>query len=105
MKHLKYLTIKNHEDLKAFLRRVKFEMGHLDYTYFSCSETIGKGVQVLHLVCKSNINDQIKLEVYEDDMPSLKKQFDITKINTKPLKRKKDAFSDTVFENEIRDLY
>lgn len=105
MKKLKYFTVKDYEDLKAFLRRVKYEMGHLDYSYISCSDTIGKGVQVLLLISKTNINDQIKLEVYEGDMPELKKQFEITKVNTKPLKGKKDAFSNTVFGTGIRDLY
>ena len=105
MKHLKYFTIKDYETTPLFLQRVKHEMGHLNYTYFSCSETMGRGIQVLHLVSQTNLNDELKLEVYEDDMPELKKKFEIASLNEKPAHSKpnKKMFSD--MNTTIRDLY
>ena len=104
MKQLKYLTKKDYETIPLFIKRIKHEMGHLEYTYFSCSDTMGKGIQILHLVSQTNLDDELKLEVYEDDMPELKKQFQIATLNEKAVKRP----SQTMFSNlptELRDLW
>jgi len=104
MKHLKYFTIKDYETISLFLQRIKHETGHLDYTYFSCSETMGKGVQVLHLVSQTNLNEELKLEVYKDDMLELKKKFEIAALNEKKhLEPNRKMFSD--INTTIRDLY
>ena len=104
MKELKYLTIKDYETISIFLKRVKHEMGHLEYTYFSCSPPVGRGFQVLHLVAQNNLNEELKLEVYQDDMDELKKQFQVASLNEKAKKRpNKKMFSSN--STEIRDLY
>ncbi len=105
MKHLKYFTIKDYETIPLFLKRIKYEMGHLDYTYFSCSPPVGRGFQVLHLVSQSNLNEELKLEVYEDDMPELKKKFEKTILNEKPTHSKPNKKMFSNVSTTIRDLY
>lgn len=101
MKTLKYFTIKSYETIPTFLRRVKYETGHLDYSYISCSGVMGKGIQVLHLISKTNFNDEIKLEVNEEDMKDLKKQFELVSLNEK--KPSKTLFSTST--EGLRDLW
>ena len=75
MKRLRYYEIKPYENISNFIKRVKYEIGYLDFVVISCSETMGKGVQVLHLMSTTDNSDQIKLEVYEDQMKELKDAF------------------------------
>ncbi len=92
-KNLKYVTKKNYENIPAFMRRVKAEIGILDHRIISTSPRMAGGVKVLHLVSNRESNDNLKLEVPEAYIDELKGYFNIKKKATKkklPSHRLKD---------------
>ena len=82
-KTLKYVTKKNYENIPAFMRRVKAEVGILDHRIISTSPRMSGGVKVLHLVSNRDSNSNLKLEVPEVYIDELKSFFDIKKKATK----------------------
>jgi len=82
-KNLKYVTKKNYENIPAFMRRVKAEIGILDHRIISTSPRMSGGVKVLHLVSNRESNNNLKLEVPEAYIDELKGYFDIKKKATK----------------------
>ncbi len=98
--NLRYFTIKDYENVHSFLNRIKYEIGYLDFSITSCSEVMGKGVQVLSLVSATDITDVIKIEVFEDQMNELRESF-----NTRILFPKKKIIRSINATGGMRDLH
>lgn len=102
MNKLKYFEIKPYETVSQLLKRIKFDIGNLNYVILSCSDTMGKGVQILHLISTTEKTDQIKIEVLEEQMQELKDAFNNNFFN-KPKKSKPTIKRKTI--EGMTDLY
>lgn len=69
---LVFFEIKDYETIPIFIRRLKYETGTSDYTILSCSPVMGRGIQVLHLASKANVEKQVKVEALKEKIDELK---------------------------------
>jgi hypothetical protein len=76
---LKYFTIKNYEDVKLFLNRVKHELGHDNFYAKMISKEMGAGDKIIELIDKKNPFEIIKLDGPSDKMNELYEELRIRK--------------------------
>ena len=96
---MKYFTIKHNANIHELMMRIKFEVSNiLSYNILSISDLMGKGIGVITL---TNMNYQVKVEVYDDQVDELKNIFKKPAAHNKPIftKRRQDGL------DNINDLW